>query len=242
MKLTNRRAFTLIELLVVIAIIAILAAILFPVFAKAREAARATSCRSNLKQLGTALMMYAQDFDEVYPVRMLAHSAAPLGDNDLSWRTLIQPYVRSTQLLRCPSNPDSRTPSADPEFPISYSGNFTYGADTAPADIVTSTAQGIFGQPNSPGVPMADVPYPAETIAVSEMYRLGWTSMLIDHPTYRNTLFAGHGGMSNYLFADGHVKAMKPSATNATKNYWYRYQAPLGANGQACLAQTEADF
>lgn len=237
----SRRGFTLIELLVVIAIIAILAAILFPVFAQAREAARKTQCASNLRQIGTALMMYSQDYDEVYPNRMLAQ-VNKFGDNDLSWRTLIHPYVKSTELMVCPSNPDKNRASADPEFKISYAGNFTWGSDTTPPDWFTSTGEGIFGQPNSPGVPLADVPFPAETITVCEMYRLPWTALLIDHSFYKNTLFAGHAGMSNYLFADGHVKALKPSATNAGKNYWYRHQGPLGNNGRACLAQTEADF
>ncbi|HAZ64135.1 MAG TPA: hypothetical protein DCZ72_11075, partial [Armatimonadetes bacterium] len=67
MRRGSRRGFTLIELLVVIAIIAILAAILFPVFAKAREKARAASCQSNLKQLGLSVMQYTQDWDEMYP-------------------------------------------------------------------------------------------------------------------------------------------------------------------------------
>jgi len=227
MRYRARSGFTLIELLVVIAIIAILAAILFPVFAQAREAARKTQCASNLRQIGTALMMYSQDFDEVFPNRMLATPTAAFGENDLSWRTLIQPYVKSTKLLECPSNKDRNTASADPEFKISYAGNFNYGADTAPADIMTSTGQGIFGQPNSSGVSLADVPYPAETIAVCEMYRLPWVALLIDHTLYKDTLFAGHAGMSNYLFADGHVKALRPSATISTKNYWYRYHGQL---------------
>src|SRR5215213_4475316 len=101
MARTTRRAgaaFTLIELLVVIAIIAILAAILFPVFAQAREQARPTSCLSNLKQLGTGAMMYLQDFDETYPANWAGSAAKwfardPVGGN-YHWNDAIYPYVK----------------------------------------------------------------------------------------------------------------------------------------------------
>ena len=115
-KNAKQKAFTLIELLVVIAIIAILAAILFPVFARARENARRASCASNLKQIGLATMQYAQDYDE----RLYAHrynsgtDSNPLIAQDPSisgaardktfWATLIQPYLKSYQVFVCPSN------------------------------------------------------------------------------------------------------------------------------------------
>jgi prepilin-type N-terminal cleavage/methylation domain-containing protein len=95
------RGFTLIELLVVIAIIAILAAILFPVFAKAREAARMTSCGSNARQLSTGVMMYTQDFDETFP--MVTNYAAPTGAVDRVWMSTVQPYVKNTGIFLCPS-------------------------------------------------------------------------------------------------------------------------------------------
>src|SRR5215217_1411621 len=99
----RRRAFTLIELLVVIAIIAILAAILFPVFAKAREAARATSCKNNLKQLGTAAMMYVQDYDELFFPRYEPGAGATLTASSVWWinttglPTLLDPYMKNSQ-------------------------------------------------------------------------------------------------------------------------------------------------
>jgi prepilin-type N-terminal cleavage/methylation domain-containing protein len=98
LKRMNKRGFTLIELLVVIAIIAILAAILFPVFAQAREAARKTNCVSNTKQIGTAIMMYSQDYDEVYPMGG-GPGAAPN-----RWRHFVYPYVKNAGLFTCPSD------------------------------------------------------------------------------------------------------------------------------------------
>jgi prepilin-type N-terminal cleavage/methylation domain-containing protein/prepilin-type processing-associated H-X9-DG protein len=109
-----RRGFTLIELLVVIAIIAILAAILFPVFAQAREKARQSACLSNLKQIGTALMMYTQDYDEILPSQAQGSPGRPdnavlrFADPDhaqwrVNWIWAVQPYVRNWQIFRCPS-------------------------------------------------------------------------------------------------------------------------------------------
>jgi prepilin-type N-terminal cleavage/methylation domain-containing protein len=96
-------AFTLIELLVVIAIIAILAAILFPVFARAREKARTTVCLSNCKQLGTAIMMYVQDYDEIYPAA--TNITAGVNAQWPQLRSLIQPYVKNEGIWWCPSEP-----------------------------------------------------------------------------------------------------------------------------------------
>src|SRR5476649_1395436 len=96
--------FTLIELLVVIAIIAILAAILFPVFARARENARRASCQSNLKQLGLGMIQYIQDFDDRYPgfVGFSSNNNNGNPPNGM-WGNVIMPYVKSAQLFKCPS-------------------------------------------------------------------------------------------------------------------------------------------
>jgi len=124
----NRQAFTLIELLVVIAIIAILAAILFPVFAQAREKARSASCLSNQKQLGLATLMYSQDYDELMPLTTsningqwltnfwhlvpptwssLQTHPAVIG-SQFQWANTIQPYVKNYGILACPSAPEFR--------------------------------------------------------------------------------------------------------------------------------------
>src|SRR5437763_14870133 len=95
----SRNGFTLIELLVVIAIIAILAAILFPVFAQAREKARQTACASNMRQMGLAVQMYLQDYDERFPLA----ATAPTPTTFLNWHHLVDPYVKNKQVWICPS-------------------------------------------------------------------------------------------------------------------------------------------
>ena len=98
LKKLGIQGFTLIELLVVIAIIAILAAILFPVFAQAREKARQSSCLSNCKQMGTAVMMYTDDYDETYPVGFRSW------DTNDYWWPMVYPYVKNDKVIICPSD------------------------------------------------------------------------------------------------------------------------------------------
>ncbi len=156
MSSRKRFGFTLIELLVVIAIIAILAAILFPVFAKARDAARSTACKSNLKQIGAAMMMYSQDYDEtLFPYRTRA--ANPFaGQTNVSanaggrtfFNQLLEPYIKNTGVWRCPNKPnawvniDTFGSETEPAF-RSYGGQNSYAANTLycfPADLGLSMA------------------------------------------------------------------------------------------------------
>src|SRR5213594_1534382 len=114
MRRDQKTAFTLIELLVVIAIIAILAAILFPVFAQARERARMANCVSNMRQIGTSLMMYVQDYDETYPYIRFHVQDANKGPHTYIWRNAIRPYLKNLDVLACPSNPFHQTVPGQP--------------------------------------------------------------------------------------------------------------------------------
>ena len=215
------RAFTLIELLVVIAIIAILAAILFPVFARARENARRASCQSNLKQIGLGVLQYAQDYDEKYPTG--SDTAA------LTWQQKTQPYLKSTQIFVCPSNTNSEqiASAATQGYPDVRT---SYAANNNPLDDFNGLAPNglgiISGDPNKP-VPLAFIQDSARVIAVVETTARNASlgvkdpanyAVAIDNPNRRGFLFAGHLGTGNYLFADGHVKAMKPLSTTNESN------------------------
>jgi len=208
---TRRNGFTLIELLVVIAIIAILAAILFPVFAKARENARRASCASNIKQIGLGLMQYCQDNDEMYP-RRIFDRGAPTGFTPI-WSQVIQPYVKSANLLQCPSNGNARTHQTQtaqsngqyPAIQRSYAYNARFGNDDG-----------------NPDTALADVQSPAGKIIAAEIYDRDWNDY--GSPWWGSGNwdfgFAGHLGTANYLFADGHVKSLRPVATGSPYNMW----------------------
>jgi len=110
--MTRKRGFTLIELFVVIAIIAILAAILFPVFAGVRERAKAISCASNCKQIGSAAMLYHQSYDDYNPLFFITYPAGS-SPSRLTWAGLLQPYCKSWPMFRCPSMQDAATANGD---------------------------------------------------------------------------------------------------------------------------------
>ncbi len=149
----TRKGFTLIELLVVIAIIAILAAILFPVFAKAREKARQASCLSNIKQLGLGMAMYVTDYDAVFPpihnqnltIGQFYVSTGVASGLFLSWEDLMYPYTKSNQLMICPSG----SYEGGGGLPHSYTYNYYFGAWSYPvheSDVVQPASKGLLGE------------------------------------------------------------------------------------------------
>ena len=215
----RHRGFTLIELLVVIAIIAILAAILFPVFAKAREKARQSSCLSNLKQIGLAFMQYAQDYDETLPVDWMdpANNFA----THYSWRALLTPYIKSTQIFSCPSD--------NHNYSGALAGLCQAGEGGIPGSYGDNTMHYNGGAPNPPGVvswpsgcKLAIVATPAQLILAGDSSggahqissasdTLGFVMDSTGYPgAYR------HNDGANYCFADGHAKWLKPSAIEDT--------------------------
>jgi prepilin-type N-terminal cleavage/methylation domain-containing protein/prepilin-type processing-associated H-X9-DG protein len=151
--------FTLIELLVVIAIIAILAAILFPVFAKAREKARQAACLSNEKQLGLAIMQYVQDADETYPVGVIGHGPNPIGQQvnqwwnstqtgtGAGWAGAISPYLKAPQVISCP---DDNTPvSGANVYVSSYALNWLLPANSLAYCVAPATTVELFEVKNN---------------------------------------------------------------------------------------------
>ncbi len=224
-----RKGFTLIELLVVIAIIAILASILFPVFSRARENARRSSCASNLKQIGIGILQYAQDYDE--RMVLVGSVSGPLCG---PWHVRIQPYVKSYQIFKCPSNTDQSVfacsdTDGDGNSDVSndYVGNGTYtqiqGGNNA-FNYERPMDQQAFNDATNTVKPTAlsSIVTPSESIMVAE-YKGGGNA-----PGITNANSAGmfdltsHLATTNLLFCDGHVKAMKPTATAANgSNMWY---------------------
>jgi prepilin-type N-terminal cleavage/methylation domain-containing protein/prepilin-type processing-associated H-X9-DG protein len=212
----KRRGFTLIELLVVIAIIAILAAILFPVFARAREKARQTSCLSNVKQLALAVMQYCSDYDGTYNCAERDYPTWTLW-----YDAFLDPYVKNRQVILCPSFKPSNIKQ-------SYAWNVNFGYDMS-------------GRPGCDGISEASVKKPAECIMFTEA-AITWNWLLSigrTCPWYCSHRFfpstdvswmqtnynrpeAGiHNGGVNNAFADGHAKWLNLNDMFGSTKYWY---------------------
>jgi len=207
-----RRGFTLIELLVVIAIIAILAAILFPVFARAREKARQASCLSNVKQLTLGLLMYAQDYDEMFGLAGGWQSARPCQD---WWPTAIYPYVKNAQVYACPSN-------------VKQGTTFNYWAQTFPLQPSYAALQSL------QNTALARVDAPASKIIIMDSNHPAvpdWNRAQYALVCPTNTTCAGglanrlpkncaHSEGDNVGFVDGHAKWGKETGTATPPQGW----------------------
>ncbi|MBI3944293.1 MAG: type II secretion system protein [Armatimonadetes bacterium] len=211
------RGFTLIELLVVIAVIAILAAMLFPVFSRAREMARKTTCVSNASQIAKAWMMYVQDYDEM--AMPLGYWCCPGQGWVKEWRWygsqdraglhheegLLYPYMRNVDIKGCPTRPEIGRP---------LDGNLGFGYNDkylAPNVVVGRPVQQIYTVPAS----MAAIQSPAETVVFYDSARLVRGQLQSTPfgcpPSMGGSCFHGrHNEMGNVIWADGHVKAERP--------------------------------
>lgn len=229
---TSRRGFTLIELLVVIAIIALLAAILFPVFARARENARKSSCLNNMKQISVGVLQYIQDSDEIFPISRYSGNDNPntLPDGEwgpwqrrwTGWNHLVLPYAKSVQVFRCPSasRPGAIGAGGNNE---NQTGQINYYINRQLGGSAGNTTQ---------QAPLADLTWPAATIMIGEGPRgesccgeSNWTNgwgYTDGHDNMNASDSTGgavaptkrHLGGANYAFADGHVKWYSADAVN----------------------------
>jgi len=203
-----RKAFTLIELLVVIAIIAILAAILFPVFAQAKEAAKRTQCLSNVKQLSTANFMYVNDYDD---------TSMNMGSGDFANR--LYPYVKSEDLFLCPERLDSDAVEAV-DGVNNTKRSLGYGYNWGPIQrrgggmlLGQQYVSGTSGPKFIPGISMTSIVSPAQMVAFGDSYDTPritstWTFLLCAWNGNTNSTLR-HGANFNFAFADGHAKLIK---------------------------------
>lgn len=216
LKARGRDAFTLIELLVVIAIIAILAAILFPVFAQAREKARSAACMNNMKQIGIAFMTYTQDYDECV-VPLAAVYTPPAGSSfsggDTWWPDILMPYIKSKEVFTCPSQKlrSRGIGMSHPQIGMWHpTSALSLAAVVAPAETAVFADSGsnvATGDPN---------PDNWEEKSSTGGYLLFRTpangSTLYNVAATPETVVPRHQKKAVVAFMDGHVKSMSPKA------------------------------
>ncbi len=206
----SRHGFTLIELLVVIAIIAILAAILFPVFARAREKARQSSCLSNLKQVATAELMYEQDYDQhtgCYCDTIGASSRARM-----SWCDMLAPYVKNTQVFVCPSS----TLTWRTVWSLNVAHVGSYGCNiTNTGSLVMGSYYYLYAYRST-----SLFQSPAETLLFTECDSNSPNDPYVRFNTGASMQYVGtpHNDGANVTFFDGHAKWMSRSAMAATSS------------------------
>jgi prepilin-type N-terminal cleavage/methylation domain-containing protein/prepilin-type processing-associated H-X9-DG protein len=226
--------FTLIELLVVVAIIAVLAAILFPVFAQAREKARQASCLSNMKQVGLAVLQYNQDNDETYPLSFykLPSGVCSASVTAVSWPRLIAPYAKDTGIYRCPSAAETpgNTPgtgdTAEARYPVTYAYNHFLGGNfcvvtgsSLPVTVKAAQTVMMVDGASAPQQDVDPVKWPAKVSATASSPAapdtLGRSPYLLVHagtfPPITTDDYGAplprHQGRTNVLWADGHAKS-----------------------------------
>jgi prepilin-type N-terminal cleavage/methylation domain-containing protein/prepilin-type processing-associated H-X9-DG protein len=211
----KRKGFTLIELLVVIAIIAILAAILFPVFARARENARRASCQSNLKQIALGMFQYTQDYDERYPRLYIdidgssGWTPPTTATGDQGWAFTIQPYLKSIQIFQCPSETTSPGPYAQyggATYTDYWFNRIMAGQSQAAIDSVALTVM------NGDGNSYDSLYYYDGTIANGST----GTATTAGPITGLGVAHLRHLDGANFAFADGHVKWQKGQGSGST--------------------------
>lgn len=212
-RLRSVSGFTLIELLVVIAIIAILAAILFPVFAQARESARRTQCISNTKEATTGLLMYVQDYDETFPILVEDDAANRLyGVEDM-----LQPYLKNRDIFNCPDRNDNMSgsyvnrPVTSKNLGLAYNAGPIWYVD-AYGGLLSQLLTVPGGFVNT-GVSLAQISASADTFAFTDTHSL-YFYVASFNESARGLKGTGnselrHGGRWSVSYADGHAKSMQ---------------------------------
>ncbi len=256
-----RKGFTLIELLVVIAIIAILAAILFPVFAQAREKGRQTVCLSNLRQLSAAVLAYSTDYDGYYPRGV--YGVGPVVYHLLD---LIHPYVKGPDIYTCPSYPGPNG-GMDWQARLAHRGyqsarNFRYFAYVPNYGLLNFDfcRSNVAYKRYSPPMSESAVPRPAETIAIVDGYWYYNAGTYWFEYWFKIDIWPRHTLGSNLVYADGHVKwsyhlgipnggrLISPPATRTScplrsqNQFYYGFHYPPGFNNPRRVPRTEAEF
>lgn len=231
MRSTHRSGFTLIELLVVIAIIAILAAILFPVFAQARESARKTACLNNGKQLALAIMQYLQDWEDRFPIAIYRTTVAP--QCEYTMISAVFPYKKNKDILKCPS--DGRPGDLDggarsigaPGGDCSQIRTLSYMFNFELATPGQHPFNTNWPQCYKPSATLAELPFVAETSVIFDAHLVvGFNGTCGSHPDVRMNLIdtaiqARHQNMVMTNFADGHAKVVKARAQQPDCQYSY---------------------